>query len=132
MSERTQDNSEGYRTFSVTIENHSNQHLFYDLEAEHFEHGRWESSIPRIIHANSDNTKIVVSSKSGAMIGVEGTVTWIGGSDLTRFVFKFHKPYGSGESSFSVTPNNDQYKTAVEGTMGGHHSTLTVKIIRMG
>ena len=128
--------SEGNRGFTVTVINYTNEN--FGLSSEAFEHGRWEDTEhyakPSMIKSLS-HCCFKVCSKSGALYGVTGTVTWyIDNAQSNRtWSIRFDKPLGDKPSTFtaSVGESSQVYATVTyppnEGA-GGHWANPTVEI----
>ncbi|GAA4275993.1 hypothetical protein [Aquimarina mytili] len=109
------------RPVKMTVNNNTNRKLILkDYEAKH---GKFTTNPPREIESTGSWN---CSTKSGAMIGPKGIVTYE--DEKQEFIVEFHynHPYGGATSSYRVKPDpSDAIGYDIKGDFTGKDQDIT-------
>lgn len=114
----------GARPVKMTVNNYTSIVLVY--KTKKLDHGKFTTDPPSTIESTGS---WACSAQDGIMIGAEGTVTYAAQDNSFTVEFHFNHPYGSAESSYSVTTNPpDAISAKINGPFTGHNQDITFEL----
>jgi hypothetical protein len=114
----------GDRLITVVVLNKTGEALI--LADKDLDHSKWVN-IPEDM--KEQDGKSLFKAQSRKLRGIEGSVTWKGGTSMGEYSINFKKPKTRKDSDFEVSvPDGYTYK--VEGDAQGHHSDLEVTFLK--
>lgn len=115
------------RDVKMTVNNNTSRVLKLDKEVQ--DHGKYNTEPPKEIKSTGFWK---CSTRSGATIGPEGTVTYEAEDKSFKVAFYYNHPYGSATSSYRVTVTpSDAIGYDIKGSFTGHDQDITFELYNL-
>lgn len=112
------------RDVKMTVNNFTNKVLKFHSDDQ--KHGKYTTKPPQEIVSTG---YWACSTRDGAMIGPEGSVTYEAADKSFKVKFDYNHPYGSGTSSYRVTVTpSSAAGYDIKGSFTGHTQDITFEL----